>query len=94
MVLSDPNIYVKGHESILVGRCEGVAFRYGICEKCVRCVWNVCDEMIGVMKAEMKKDKGEGGGAKNKRNLKFQVQGHLYQNEPRANNFRSQNIRT
>ena len=61
MVLSDPNIYVKGHESILVGRREGVAFRYGICEMCVRCAWNVCDEMIGVMKSEMEKDKGEGG---------------------------------
>ena len=36
MVLSDPNVYVKGHESILVGRFEGVAFIYGVCEKCVK----------------------------------------------------------
>ena len=51
--------------------------------------------MIEVMKAEMKKDEGEGGrGEENKRNLKYQVQGHLYQNEPRANNFSSQNIQT
>ena len=38
MVFSDPNIYVKGHESILVGRFEGVAFRYGMFEMCVKCV--------------------------------------------------------
>ena len=36
MVLSDPiYIYAKGHESILVGRHEGVAFKYMVYGVCV-----------------------------------------------------------
>ena len=87
------NLYRKGHESILVGRYEGVAFKYGMCEG----VWDECEKYVmGWMKwwGWKEKEKGEGGRGEKERNLTNQVQGHLYQNEPRANNFASQNIQT
>ena len=72
---------IQGHESILVGETEGVTFKW-----CVMCVsmWMRCvsEMMFG---NEWKRMRGEGGeGRKEERNTNLQVQGHLYQNEPRV----------